>query len=580
MENETLNKKYQSSQLPFMPTYNKLDEFRRLEKKNAIIECGWGRLLFAQTFRDEHELVDELMQEQDDQRDIAFYLQDPHVILSLAPIDLFLDPSHTYRMWLPDYEEGQKEPVGFRVRKIEKQEDTQAINSILKKNHMYPAEVDFVWKNRNSTELTYIVAEDLSTGDILGTVMGVDHVATFGDPHNGSSLWCLAVEPQAAYPGIGSCLLDYLTAYYKDLGRSYLDLSVMHDNAEAIALYEDIGFKRVPVFSIKRKNSINEQLFTTHTLEDRLNPYAAIIVKEAIKRGIYTQIVDAEEGFFNLSFGGSSYACRESLSDMTTAVAMSKCANKKLTCRLLKAAGLQIPDQTLASDTESNIVFLKKYRNIVVKPKDSEQGKGVFVNLSTPEEIEQAISKARQFDTDVLLEEFIEGSDLRVVVIDYKIAAAAIRKPASVKGNGQDNILTLIEKQSRRRQAATEGESSIPIDEQTIECVMKQGYQVNDVLPVGKKIFVRSTANLHTGGTIDDVTGTLHPDIMAAAIEAARVLDIPVVGIDMIIKGTDKSDYKIIEANERPGLANHEPQPTAERFIDLLFPQTRASKYG
>jgi D-alanine-D-alanine ligase-like ATP-grasp enzyme len=35
-------------------------------------------------------------------------------------------------------------------------------------------------------------------------------------------------------------------------------------------------------------------------------------------------------------------------------------------------------------------------------------------------------------------------------------------------------------------------------------------------------------------------------------------------------------EYWIIEANERPGLANHEPQPTAERFMDLLFPHTKA----
>jgi len=41
-----------------------------------------------------------------------------------------------------------------------------------------------------------------------------------------------------------------------------------------------------------------------------------------------------------------------------------------------------------------------------------------------------------------------------------------------------------------------------------------------------------------------------------------------------MVQRVDGPEYVIIEANERPGLANHEPQPTAERFIDLLFPQT------
>jgi len=83
---------------------------------------------------------------------------------------------------------------------------------------------------------------------------------------------------------------------------------------------------------------------------------------------------------------------------------------------------------------------------------------------------------------------------------------------------------------------------------------------------------VRRTANLHTGGTIHDVTSEVHPRLVAAAVAAARAIDIPVVGIDLMVRSPREPDYAFIEANERPGLANHEPQPTAERFVDLLFP--------
>jgi D-alanine-D-alanine ligase-like ATP-grasp enzyme len=90
----------------------------------------------------------------------------------------------------------------------------------------------------------------------------------------------------------------------------------------------------------------------------------------------------------------------------------------------------------------------------------------------------------------------------------------------------------------------------------------------------GQRVQVRKTANLHTGGTIHDVTAALHPTLRAAAESAARALRIPVVGLDFLVPAPDQEDYVIIEANERPGLANHEPQPTAQRFIDLLFPYT------
>ena len=94
------------------------------------------------------------------------------------------------------------------------------------------------------------------------------------------------------------------------------------------------------------------------------------------------------------------------------------------------------------------------------------------------------------------------------------------------------------------------------------------------MLPAGQKLRVRETANLHTGGTLHDVTDELSPALRDVAERAARALGIPVVGLDLIVPDPAGDEYVFIEANERPGLANHEPQPTAERFIDFLFPQT------
>ena len=85
-------------------------------------------------------------------------------------------------------------------------------------------------------------------------------------------------------------------------------------------------------------------------------------------------------------------------------------------------------------------------------------------------------------------------------------------------------------------------------------------------------IQVAKTANLHTGGTIHDVTEEVHPGLVEAAIRVAVELDIPVVGVDFVVPSPYGPEYVFIEANERPGLANHEPQPLVQRFVDLLFP--------
>ncbi|PTT95205.1 N-acetylglutaminylglutamine synthetase, partial [Pseudomonas sp. HMWF005] len=97
----------------------------------------------------------------------------------------------------------------------------------------------------------------------------------------------------------------------------------------------------------------------------------------------------------------------------------------------------------------------------------------------------------------------------------------------------------------------------------------------SSILPAGEHLFVRRTANLHTGGTLEDVTAILHPTLVDAAVRAARALDIPMVGLDLMVPAADQPEYVFIEANERAGLANHEPQPTAERFVDLLFPHSQ-----
>ncbi len=538
----------------------------------ATVHCGWGRVLFTQTFESAERLVEEMRNERADERDIAFYVRDPHVVLAAAPQELFLDPSHSYRLDLSTYRASRRKPRGFFIRRLSTQADAEAVNVIYDARGMVPVRPDFFWQQRDAREITVLVAEDGETGEIIGTVTGIDHYRVFCDPERGSSLWCLAVSPQATRPGVGEALVRRLAEHNAARGAAYLDLSVLHDNEQAIALYEKLGFRRMPFFAVKRRNPINESLFTGPASTDKLNPYAQIIIGEARRRGIHVEVTDAEGGFFRLTYGGRSILCRESLSELTTAVAMSICDDKAVTRRVVERAGVRVPEQADAEDREALTDFLERHGSVVVKPARGEQGRGVSVGLTTMEEIEAAVAEARQLSDRVVVEQLVTGSDLRLIVIDYKVVAAAIRRPAHIIGDGTNTVRKLIEAQSRRRAAATGGESRIPLDAETERCIRDAGYGLDDVLEEGKEMAVRKTANLHTGGTIHDVTDETHPILIKAAVDAARAIQIPVTGIDFVIGSPREPDYVFIEANERPGLANHEPQPTAERFIDLLFP--------
>lgn len=565
------------------PSYERL-QARLAEDRSDVpnlgpqpLHCGWGRLLIGHTYPSPQALADELLAERPGERDIALYVAAPQQVLAQAPQQLFLDPSDTLRLWFSDYRPAQRVFRGFRIRRAHTSGDWDAINRLYLRRRMLPVDPNLLTP-RHQGGPVYWLAEDEDSGAVIGSVMGLNHLKAFEDPDHGSSLWCLAIDPRCARPGVGEVLVRHLVEHFMSRGLAFMDLSVMHDNRLAKNLYAKLGFRNLPTFAVKCKNSINQKLFMGPGPTGDFNPYARIIIDEAYRRGIEVQEIDSEAGLFSLSHGGRRVRCRESLSDLTSAPSVVLCQDKSLTHKVLASEGVRLPAQQLAGNADDNQDFLEEHQRVVVKPLNGEQGKGVAVDLRTLEDVQHAVEQARQFDSRVLLESFHEGHDLRIVVIGFDVVAAAIRRPAQVIGDGQRTVAELIEAHSRKRQAATGGESRIPLDRETERTVHAAGYEYDSVLPNGHVLPVRKTANLHTGGHLEDVTAILHPVLADAAVRAARALDIPVVGLDLLVPAADQPDYVFIEANERVGLANHEPQPTAEKFIDLLFPHIQPAR--
>jgi GNAT-family acetyltransferase (TIGR03103 family) len=547
---------------------------------DAVVDCGWGRLVFGHTFADPTHIADVLRAEEPGARDICLYAPEPHVVVGTAPNELFIDPSHTYRLDLREGPPADRDVLGVEVREVHDPEDADAINLLYQRNGMVTAPEGHIWSSRDDDAITYLVAQDAATGQVIGTVMGVDHVDAFDDPEMGSSLWCLAVDPRTSRPGVGEALTRGLIDRFGAKGRRWMDLSVMHDNEPALRLYEKLGFRRVPVFCVKRKNPINEPLFVPNAVAglDDLNPYARLIADEAMLRGVEVEVIDAAWGELRLSYGGRSIVTRESLSELTSAIAMSRCDDKRVTRRVLADAGLSIPEGAIATATEADHLVLAELGEVVVKPARGEQGNGITVGVTDDEALDTAVRRARSVCPDVLIEQRCAGADVRVLVIDHRVVAAAVRRPAAVVGDGRHSVAELIDVQSRRRAAATGGESRIPVDDTTVSLLAELDLTLDSVLDAGRRVEVCATANLHTGGTIHDITDQLHPAHAEAAVLAADALDIPVTGIDLLVPDLAEPDHVIIEANERPGLANHEPQPTAEAFVDLLFPTLRRTR--
>src|SRR5690349_16902570 len=414
---------------------------------DVVLDLGWGRLVFGQTFGDLRGIVDALRAEEAGERDICIYPRDPHVLVGLAPDELFIDPSYTYRLDLHRYRPRADLIRGVFVRTVTSRAEMDRINEIYARNGMVVGEADVMWRNHRTRAFTYLVAEDRRTGEVVGTVTGVDHELAFGDPEGGTSLWCLALHAQDAPPGTGEALVRVLAERYVARGRAYLDLSVMHDNEGAIRLYRKLGFTRVSAVCVKRKNPINTPLFSARPpgLDD-LNPYALIIAEEAMRRGIRVEVTDAGWGELRLSLGGRSVLTRESLSEFTTAVALSRCDDKRVTRRIMERAGVRVARGALAceGDLDAARGLLAEVGDVVVKPARGEQGRGITVGVRDDAALERAVALALRFCPDVLVEELVAGEDLRVIVIDREVVAAAVRRPAEIVGDGRRTVAELV----------------------------------------------------------------------------------------------------------------------------------------
>src|SRR6516225_9414696 len=143
------------------------------------------------------------------------YASEAHVVVARSPHELFIDPSHTYRLRFSE-ESLDWSPVGIRVRGLESPRDAEEMNRVYVRCGMVPARVEVIWDNHiGSDAVNYFVAVRDNDGSVVGTVTGVDHERLFDDPEQGSSLWSLAVDPAAGLPGVGEALTRTLAEYYR-----------------------------------------------------------------------------------------------------------------------------------------------------------------------------------------------------------------------------------------------------------------------------------------------------------------------------------------------------------------------------
>jgi cyanophycin synthetase len=170
-------------------------------------------------------------------------------------------------------------------------------------------------------------------------------------------------------------------------------------------------------------------------------------------------------------------------------------------------------------------------------------------------------------------------------VINYKFVAAAIRKPAAVKGDGKHTIKELIDitnQDPRRGYGHEKVLTQISVDDFLMEMLTREGLTLDSIVEKDREVFLKPTANLSTGGTATDVTDMVHPDNIFMCERIARIVGLDICGIDIMADSLStpvkENGGAILEVNAAPGFRMHIepteglPRNVAEPVIDMLYP--------
>lgn len=291
-----------------------------------------------------------------------------------------------------------------------------------------------------------------------------------------------------------------------------------------------------------------------------------------------------------VQFGHGKYQQRiqATITSQTKHIAVEISCDKEDTHNLLSDLGLPVPQQLMIYSERQAIRAAHRIGfPVVVKPLNANHGRGVSINLLTDEEVAVAFAEAVQHGTgkSVLVESYITGFDHRMLVVNNELVAVAKRVPGHVVGDGKASIAELIEivNQDPRRGIGHEKVlTRLELDSQAERLLEDAGYNADTVLQAGQEFFLRSTANLSTGGTAIDVTDMVHPDNRNMAIRAIRAIGLDIGGVDFLTDDISKS-YKeigggICECNAAPGFRMHvapsegTPRDVAGQVMDMLFP--------
>ena len=294
------------------------------------------------------------------------------------------------------------------------------------------------------------------------------------------------------------------------------------------------------------------------------------VIEDAIKNGIKVTVIDENDQFIRLEYKDHiEYVKNGNMTSKDSYISPLIMENKVVTKKVLAEKGFRVPKGYEVSSLEEAVQKFNYVRNkpIVIKPKSTNFGLGITIFKNGTDSLEnysKAVNFALKEDKDILIEEFIEGTEYRFFVIEGKTEAVLLRVPANVVGDGRHSIRELVEMKNAnplRGDAKKTPLKKIELGEIEHLQLAEQGLNFESILENNEVAYLRENSNISTGGDSVDMTDEVHESYKKLAVDISNAMMAKVCGVDLIIpdikKECNSDNYGVIEANFNPMMMMH-----------------------
>ncbi len=286
-------------------------------------------------------------------------------------------------------------------------------------------------------------------------------------------------------------------------------------------------------------------------------------------------------GVYQLGWGSKARRIDRTMIELDSVIGSRLAQHKVVTANLLRLAGLPAPTHAIALTEQEAIGAAAQIGfPVVIKPTDRDRGEGVTVNITDNLAVKIAFSAAQKLaiSKQVIVEREVPGVCHRLFIVNGQLLYAVKRLPISITGDGVLTIDQLVNDQlAHQMQKPPWVRSRIrPIDELAVKVLAQLGLTPQSIPAIGMVIPLRPIESSEWGGIHEDVTHSVHPDNLSAAIAATRLFGLQVAGIDIITSDITKPWFEngaiINEVNFAPLLGRTEiTRSYIPKFLSLLI---------